>query len=241
MTMKLANPLHFPLAVLAGGIVLVTAVRLVQLPSYIALPTAAAIATGLAIPLKQKASQAINIDNPALAREIQAVKQQSQLLVTKATELRAEAQQMLTSANQLELLAAIEYAGDRILELPNKVNRLAQKLQGADSLLSPEELSAQLTEARTKARNSSGIAKQQLNQLANSLKNNLQLAQQGQDARQAQVVSLATLVTESAGVLQQFQNRLRTSNLDNSVEINELKVITDELKSMQDNVDLLIS
>ena len=238
--MKIANPLHFPLAVLAGGITLVAGVRLIKLPSYIALPGAAAIATGLAIPLKKKASQAIDIDNPALVREIRSVKQQSQLLVTKATELRAEAQQMLTAANQLELLAAIEYAGDRILELPNKVNRLAQKLQGADSLLSPEELSAQLTEARQKAQQSSGVAKQQLETLANSLENNLRLAQQGQDARQAQVVSLATLVTESAGILQQFQNRLRTSNLDNSAELNELKAITDELKTMQDNVDLLI-
>ena len=147
---------------------------------------------------------------------------------------------MLTSTTQLELFAAIEYACDRILELPNKVNRLAQKLQGADSLLSPAELSAQLQEARAKAQNSSGVAKEQLNRLASSLENNLRLAQQGQDARQAQVVSLATLVTESAGVLQQFQNRLRTSDLNNSTEINELKAITDELKTMQDNVDLLI-
>ena len=239
--MKFSSPLHFPLAVLGGGIALVVGVRLIQLPSYIALPGAAAIATGLAIPLKQKADRTIEIDNPALVREIRSVKQQSQLLVTKATELRQEAQQMLTSANQLELFAAIEYAGDRILELPDKVNRLAQKLQGADSLLSTEELSAQLQEARTKAQNSSGVAKEQLNRLAHSLENNLQLAKQGQDARQAQVVSLATLVTESAGVLQQFQNRLRTSNLNNSAEINELKTITDELKTMQDNVDLLIT
>ena len=239
--MKLANPLHFPLAVLGGGIVLIAGVRLVQLPSYIALPGAAAIATGLAIPLKQKASQTVNIDNPALAREINLVKQQSQLLVAKATELSSEAQQMLTSTTQLELFVAIEYACDRLEELPNKVNRLAQKLQGSDSLLSTEELSAQLTEAQAKASRSSGVAKQQLDQLINSLENNRRLAQQGQDARQAQVVSLATLVTESAGVLQQFQNRLRTSNLDNSTELNELKVITDELKGMQDNVDLLIT
>ncbi|MGB5636179.1 MAG: hypothetical protein WBM86_25835, partial [Waterburya sp.] len=63
----------------------------------------------------------------------------------------------------------------------------------------------------------------------------------GQDARQAQVVSLTTLVTESAGVLQQFQNRLRTSNLDNSAEIDELKALSEELRTMQDNVDLLIT
>ncbi|MEO1673463.1 MAG: hypothetical protein AAFR77_22240, partial [Cyanobacteria bacterium J06631_2] len=137
--------------------------------------------------------------------------------------------------------AAVEYACDRVLELPSKVDHLARKLQGADSLLSSAELTRQIAEVKTKARESSGVAQSQLNQLATSLENNLRLAQQGQDARQAQVVSLATLVTESAGVLQQFQNRLRTSNLDNSQEINDLKAISDELKNMQDNVDLLVT
>ena len=239
--MKLVNPLHYPLAVLVGGVTLVLGIRLVQLPGYIMLPSAAAVATGLTIPLNRQKSQKVNIDNPALAREIKSVKQQSQLLVAKAQELRTEAQQILTSTAQLELLAAIEYAGDRVIELPDKIDRLAQKLQGSDSLLSPEELTQQIAEVQAKAKHSSGVAQQQLNQLATSLKNNLKLAQQGQDARQAQVVSLATLVTESAGVLQQFQNRLRTSKLDNSAEIDELKAISNEFKSMQDNVDLLIS
>jgi hypothetical protein len=70
-------------------------------------------------------------------------------------------------------------------------------------------LNQQLTEVLTLAKQSSGAAKQQLNQLATSLENNLKLVQQGQDARQAQVISLNTLVSESAGVLQQFQNRCR--------------------------------
>lgn len=239
--MKLVNPLHYPLAILAGGITLIVGVRLVQLPNYVMLPTAAAIATGLAIPLNQQQRRKIKLDNPALVREIKSVKQQSQLLAKKAEELRQEAQQLLTSTTQLELFAAVEYACDRVWELPSKIDQLAQQLQGSDSLLSPKQLAQQLAATQTKARQSSGVAQQQLNQLANSLENNLKLAQQGQDARQAQVVSLATLVTESAGILQQFQNRLRTSNLDNSVEISELKVLSQELKSMQDNVDLLVS
>ncbi len=239
--MKLVNPLYYPLAVFAGGIALVVGVRLVQLPSYIMLPAAAAIATGLAIPLNRQVSHKIKLDNPTLAREIKSVKQQSQLLVGKAQELRIEAQQMLTSSIQLELFAAIEYACDRVVELPAKIDRLAQKLQGSDSLLSCEELTKQINEVQTKAKQSSGVAQQQLNQLAKSLQNNLRLAQQGQDARQAQVVSLATLVTESGGILQQFQNRLRASNLDNSTEIDELKAISNELKNMQDNMDFLIN
>ena len=238
--MKLVNPLSYPLAVLAGGISLIIGVRLIQLPSLIMLPTAAAIATGFSLPLSQKEANKINIDNPALAREIESVQQQAKLLIGKAEDLRNEAKQMLTSSRQLELLTAVEYACDRTQELPGKINQLAQKLQGSDSLLSPGELQLQLTEVKAKQRNSYGLAKEKLQQLAASLENNLRLAQQGQDARQAQVVSLATLVIESAGVLQQLQNRLRTSNLNNSEEINQLKELSEELKSMQESVDLLI-
>jgi hypothetical protein len=43
--MKLANPLNYPLAVLAGGIVLVVGVRLANLSSVVMLPFAAVIAT----------------------------------------------------------------------------------------------------------------------------------------------------------------------------------------------------
>ena len=238
--MKLVNPLNYPLAVLAGGVTLIIGVRLIQLPSLIILPAVAAIATGIAIPLSQKEANKINIDNPALAREIQSVQQQAKLLIDKAEDLRKEAKQVLTSSTQLELLTAVEYACDRTQELPGKVNQLAQKLQGSDSLLSPAELAQQLAEVKAKQRNSSGVAKEQLKQLITSLENNLRLAQQGQDARQAQVVSLNTLVIESAGILQQLQNRLRTSNLNNSEDINELKNLSEELQNMQENVDLLI-
>ena len=117
---------------------------------------------------------------------------------------------------------------------------MSRHLQGSDSLLSTTELEQQLAEVRAKQQHSSGVAKEQLRQLVSSLENNLRLAQQGQHARQAQVFSLNTLVIESAGVLQQLQNRLPTSNLNNSEEINELKGLSEELKSMQENVDLLI-
>ena len=238
--MKLVNPLNYPLAVLAGGISLIVGVRLIQLPSLIMLPVSAAIASGIAIPLSQKEGTKINLNNPALAREIQSVQQQAKLLINKAEDLRNEAKQMLTSSTQLELLTAVEYACDRTQQLPEKINQLAQKIQGSDSLLSPGELAKQLAEAKAKQRNSSGVAKEQLKQLIISLENNLRLAQQGQDARQAQVVSLNTLVIESAGILQQLQNRLRTSNLNNSEDLNELKGLSKELQNMQENVDLLI-
>ena len=239
--MKLVNPLYYPLAVLVGGISLVVGVRFIKLPSIIMLPASAAIACGISIPLSKREANKININNPALAREISLVQQQADLLISKAEELRTEAKKMLTSSTQLELLSTVEYACDRTQELPGKINQLARKLQGSDSLLSPTKLTKQLAEVEAKQRNSSGIAREQLQQLVTSLKNNLQLAQQGQDARQAQIVSLNTLVIESAGVLQQLQNRLRTSNLNSSEEINNLKKLSEELKSMQENVDLFFA
>ncbi|MEO0834799.1 MAG: hypothetical protein AAFY16_02175 [Cyanobacteria bacterium J06642_3] len=238
--MKLVNPLHYPLAVLIGGITLVTGVRLVQLPNLVIIPGSIAIAAGLAIPLSKRSTQPPQIDNLELLQEITTVKQQARSLSSKAESLRTEAKQMLTSSTQLELLAAIEYACDRVLELPAKIDTLAGRLRGSDSLLSAPELENQLAQVQLKASQSSGVAQQQLSQLSRSLANNLQLARQGQDARQAQVVSLATMVSESAGILQQFQNRLRTSDLNNSAELNELKALSEELRNMQDNVDLLI-
>ncbi|MGK7873009.1 MAG: hypothetical protein AB4426_06775 [Xenococcaceae cyanobacterium] len=239
--MKLANPLHYPLAVLAGGIVLFVSVRFVKLPSMVMLPVAAAIATAGAAVLKSKESETLNLDNPALERELQSVQQQAKLLAEKAETLRTESEKMLTSSTQLELLTAVQYACNRAGELPAKIDRLSHRLHGSDSLLSVEELDQQLAEVQAKQRNSSGVARQKLNQLAESLQRNIRLAQQGEDARQAQVISLSTLIIDSAGVLQQLQNRLRTSNLSDSEEIRELQSLSDELSSIQENVDLLVS
>ena len=239
--MKFANPLHYPLAVLAGGVVLVVGVRLVKLPSVLMLPVAGAIATVGAALLKSKEPETLNLDNPALERELQSVKQQAKLLAEKAETLRAESEQILTAASQLELLTAVQYTCDRAVELPAKIDSLARRLHGSDSLLSVNELQQQLVEVQAKQRTSSGVARQHLNQLSESLQRNIRLAQQGEDARQAQIISLSTLITDSAGVLQQLQNRLRSSNLEDSEQIQELRSLSEELSSFQENVDLLVS
>ncbi len=239
--MKLINPLNYPLAVLAGGITLVIGVRLLEVSNTLAIPSAIAVATGLAFPLSSKEAARINLDNPALNREIVNVRQQANILVEKAESLRSEAKSLLTNSSQLELLAAVEYACDRVIELPQKIEGLARKLQSSDSLLSPTELQQQISAAKIKQQQSSGVAKEQLTQLISSLENNLELARQGQDTRQAQVISLNTLVTQSAGVLQQLQNRLRNSNLNNVVELDELRELSAELNSIQESVALFFS
>jgi chromosome segregation ATPase len=239
--MKLANPLNYPIAVLVGAIALVAGARVAKLPPVVMIPVAAMIATGGAIALKARAPERFNLGNPALERELQAVQQQAQALATKANELRSEASRLMTEANQMELLVAVQYACDRASELPAKVTHLAQRLQGGDSLLSVQELQQQLNAATARRNASQGIARRQLDKLIDSLQQNLTLARQGQDARQAQVISLSTLISDSAGVLQQMQNQLRTANLQDTQQSLELRSLSDDLKLFQENVDLLVS
>jgi chromosome segregation ATPase len=238
--MKLANPLLYPLSMLAGGIVLVAGARLVNLPSWVVVPVAAAVAAGGAA--LQKAQQPTPLlEDPELDRQLQATQRQAKDLAAKAEALRQESSRLLTGANQLELLSTVQFACDRATELPSKIDQLARRMQGADSLLEVDELQAQLREVKARQRSSSGVARDQLDRLAETLQRNIQLAQQGQDARQAQVVSLSTLLQDSAGVLQSMQNQLRTANLNDAGDVEELRSLSDELRQFQENVDLLVS
>jgi hypothetical protein len=239
--MKLANPLNYPLAVLVGGIVLVAGVRLANVPSVVILPLSAAIATAGAAFLKAQEPERFNLDNPELERELLSVKQQARTLADKANDLRAEASRLLASSTQLELLTSVQFACDRASELPTKIDELARRLQGSDSLLSVAELQNQLSAVDDRRRTApDGVARNQLDQLASSLERNIQLAQAGKDARQAQVVSLSRLILDSGGVLQSMQNQLRNVNLADAQATVELKTLSDELKLFQENVDLLV-
>ena len=234
--MKLANPLHYPGAVFLGAIALVIGVRIGNLPKILMLPLAGAIAfVGASLREAQKPK------NPALKREIINLKQQSKSLAEQATNLRRESENLLINASQIELLSTIQLVCDRAQELPVKIELITNKFQGENSLLSPRDIQRQLAEATVKQSKSSGVARQHLEQLVVSLERNLELARQGEDTRQAQLYSLSTQVIDAAGVLQQLQNQIRTSNLDSIEDINELSNLSQELKDIQENVELLIN
>ena len=239
--MKLANPLQYPLAVLAGGIFLVAGVRLGRLPAVAAIPGAIAIATVGAAVLKTREPDRVELTNKAIDREFQQVRQQAVALGTRADELNHEATKLLTASHQMELLGVVQYACDRTQELPKKIDQLALRMAGNDALLSVKDLERQLQQAEVKVRNSKGVAQAQWGQLANSLKRNIALAKQGEDARQAQLANLSTLIAESGGVLQQLQNKLRTADLTSSVATDELRELSDEVRGFQENVDVLIA
>ncbi|MEM1252864.1 MAG: hypothetical protein AAGI69_10550 [Cyanobacteria bacterium P01_H01_bin.21] len=239
--MKLANPLQYPLAVLAGGIFLIGGARLVRLPAFVAIPGAVIIAAAGSTVLKSREPDKVELTNKVINREFQQVRQQAVALGALADELNVEATKLLTDSDQIELLGVVQYACDRTQELPQKIDQMALRLEGKDALLSVDELQRQLKQAEVKVRNSKGIAQEQWGKLANSLKRNIALAGHGEDARQAQLANLSTLIAESGGVLQQLQNKLRTADLTSSVAADELRELSDEFKGFQENVDVLIA
>ena len=239
--MKLANPLHYPLAVAIGGLVLVLGVRLVNMPVAVALPISAAIATSGAIFLKRNEPESLGFDDPELELEIVSVKQQAVALSQQAQMLRVESGRLLTEAEQMDLLVAVQYACDRASEFPSKIDLLVQKFKGGNALLSIEDLEQQLLKVNQKLRNSSGVALTQLQALASGLQRNIELVRGGESAKQAQVASLATLIVDASGVLQELQNKLRVVNLTDLQQTAELRSLTDELSCFQENAELLIA
>lgn len=239
--MKWVNPLHYPLAVLAGGILLVVGVRLVRVPSWVMVPVAAGVTIGMARVRQSQEPVLINLGNAELERQVRAVQQQARQLADKTQTFRTEATRLLTKADQMELLVAVQYACDRAMELPGKIDQLVTHLQGHEALLSRQELQQQLADVETRLRSSSGVARDQLQTLAARLQENLELVRQGQDVRQAQVANLAMLVTETAGALQALQNRLRTANLADATQTSEVRSLSEELNQMQETVNLLVS
>jgi chromosome segregation ATPase len=239
---KFANPLEYPLAVLIAGVVLVVGVRVLGLPNLLILPTSAALAAGGAIFLKSREPDEGELARRQLQQELQDVKSLAATLARQAEILREEANQLLASSLdfQLDLLVTVQRACDRAVEFPLKIEQLSQKISAKESLLSVADLEEQLSGVNNKIKNSSGAARQQLEELAASLQRNIQLAKQGKDSREAQVINLHTSIQNSAGVLQQLQNRLHGADLNNLEEIKELKGLSDEFNSCQQDLEVLL-
>lgn len=238
--MKIVNPLYYPLAVLAGGISLFLGVRLLQLPSLVILPVASGITLISASVIKSREPQTFALANTELEREVNAVKLAALGLVNQSENLRLEAKKLLNDSFQIELLTALEINGDRITSLPNKIDTLAWNLFSNNSILSVSALQQQLAEVQKKLSASSGVAKEHLNQLAASLKRNLKLAQDGEDTRLARIINISTLIQDCTGILQQLQTKLRNSDLSDSQQIQDMQLLSDELTSLVENIDLLV-
>ncbi|MEJ1930994.1 hypothetical protein WDZ92_12100 [Nostoc sp. NIES-2111] len=237
---KLANPFYYPVAVFVGGVSLFLGVRLARLPSVVMLPVAVGITVAGASFLNSREPQYLELDNPELEVQINHVKTSALALVNQANELRLEAKKSLTDAFQLELLAGIQMSGDRLVELPCKIDNLVWNINGNNSLLSIEALQKQLQEVKQKIQASSGVAKQHWQQLADSLQRNIKLTKEGEDTRLARIINISTLIQDSGGLLQRLQTKLRNSDLSDSEQINGMILLSDELNSLTENLDLLV-
>jgi len=133
---------------------------------------------------------------------------------------------------------------DRAAEFPNKIDLLIQKFKGGEALLSLPDLEQQLKKVKLKLlkleSSSSSIAQTQLQSLSASLERNIELVRHGESTKQAQVASLSTLVADASGTLQELQNKLRIVNLNDLQQTEELRSLTYELSSFQENAELLL-
>lgn len=238
--MKLANPLFHPLAILASMITLFVGVRLLRVSEVIAIPMAGAVALAGASLQRSRQPVTWDLEDPKLERQLREAGGQAQQLAQKAEDLKTEATSTLTEVSQIDLLVAVQRACERIQQLPEQVDRMARSLHGTDSLLSVVDLQAQLAQSQARLRESSGVTQQQLLRMTESLERNIQLAQQGEDARRAQVASLSTQILDAAGLLQELQNKLRTSKLTEVNDLQEMQQLSEELQAFQANVDLLV-
>ncbi|MDJ1173239.1 hypothetical protein [Roseofilum capinflatum] len=237
---KIANPLYYPTAVFIGGACLVVGVRVLGLSNFIIVPGAIAATVASATALKLREPDAERQEQQQLQQELDNLKATSQMVASKAEELRQEAQRLLTQSSfEIDVLVTVQQVCDDAIELPATIDSIARTLPQGQSLLSVDDLERQLLEVNQKLRSSSEISRQHLKDLKASLERNIQLAKTGQDTRQAKLISLQKMIQDSAGVLQQLQNKLRRADLQNSADLEDLQRLSDELKAYQDNVEIL--
>ncbi|WP_414543263.1 hypothetical protein [Nostoc sp. CCY0012] len=240
--MKLANPLYYPLSVLIGSIVLFIGVRLVQLPNQIIIPLSIGISLFFANFFQYREPKYFELDNPELEQEITAVQIAALTLANRANELRLEAKNLLTIAEHERLLATIERSCDRAIELPGKIRNIVWYLYGSNSLVSVGSLQRQLTEIQQKKMrlNSGYLEKQHLSKLAENIKRNIKLAKKGEDTRLSRIFTIYHLIEDYTVILERYDDKLSDANLINLEELQELQLLGDELKSLEEIIDLLV-
>jgi chromosome segregation ATPase len=238
---KLTNPFYYPIAILAGGIVLVAGVRVFKMPNLVILPTSALIATATAMFLKSREPDPEKLALKAVERELINLKTAGQSLAIKAEGVRQEASQLLgRESDYLELLVSVQEVCDSITELPHKIEEFGKRLPRDNSVLSLVELETELGSAQQLLASSSGIARQQAAELVKSLERNIELAKTGKSVHQARLLSLQKMIQDSAGILQELQNKIRLVNRQDTNTIEEIETLSKRLKSVQDNLGILI-
>ena len=239
--MPLVNPLHYPTAIFSAALVLVLGVRVWGLPRWLMVPVAVVMALGGSWLLRE-AQQPLFAD-PALTREIQQLRQQVNSLVQAAQKVQAEAARLLVDDPDLDLLVAVQEVCQQVQSLPQAVDQRVQCLYQTDydAVLSVADLEKQLAQVRRPKRRVGSLAGAQLDRLEATLVRNIELAQRGQDTRLAQIAALVTLVQDTAGVLQQLQNQLRTFDIRNQQQLQQVRSLSETLQDFERQMTILVT
>ncbi len=227
--MLLINPLPYPTAIF--GAALVVGVRVFWLPRWLML----VVALAGSYLLYQRERQRFPLADPALSREIRELRQQVAFLV--------QAARLLVDAPDLDLLVAVQEVCQQVQNLPQAVEQRVQQLYQTDydAVLSVADLEKQLAQVRRQKQAVGQLAGAQLDQLAATLVRNLAYAQMGQDTRIAQITALVTLVPNTAGILQQLQNQLRTFDIQNQEQLHQLHHLNETLQGFEQQMTMLVS
>jgi glucose-6-phosphate-specific signal transduction histidine kinase len=221
--LKLANPIHYPIAVAIGGLTLVLGVRLLRIPNPIIIPSALGVTVLGASVLKSRELDGEGQLQKTLEQELKEMETFSETLVTQSEEIRQEVSQKLAQESEnLDTLVKVQEVCDRFAEVPSKIRKLSHKMTQKKSLLSWDKLTQKKADVDEKIQQSSGISRQQLEQLSATLEENLQQIEKGLDSRQSQVIYLNTLLQTSAGNLQQLYNNLHNYTGNNSEQFEQL-------------------
>ncbi|WP_448379778.1 hypothetical protein [Gloeomargarita sp.] len=229
--MLLINPLPYPTAIFGAALVLVVGVRVFWLPRWLML----VVALAGSYLLYQRERQRFPLADPALSREIRELRQQVAFLV--------QAARLLVDAPDLDLLVAVQEVCQQVQNLPQAVEQRVQQLYQTDydAVLSVADLEKQLAQVRRQKQGVGQLAGAQLDQLAATLVRNLAYAQMGPDTRIAQITALVTLVPNTAGILQQLQNQLRTFDIQNQEQLHQLHHLNETLQGFEQQMTMLVS
>ncbi|TRU81664.1 MAG: hypothetical protein EWV76_20985 [Microcystis novacekii Mn_MB_F_20050700_S1] len=237
---KLTNPFNYPLAILVGGIVLVAGVRFLKTPNLVILPTAAIVATATAMYCQSREADPEKSARREVERELTNLKASGQSLAEKAGAVRREAGQLLGhEADYLELLVRIEEACSSSAAIPHRLEELERRLPRSEAVLSLAKLEADLDSACARLTNSTGIARQQAGELVESLERNLELVRTSGSVNLAKLLNLRVTIENTAGILQELQNKIRLSSRPNSERVREVEELCDRLRSAGSNLDIL--
>jgi len=227
----LINPLHYPTAIFCAALVLVVGVRVFWLPRWLML----LVALAGSYLLYQRERQRFPLADPALSRELRELRQQVAFLV--------QAARLLVDAPDLDLLVAVQEVCQQVQSLPQAVERRVQQLYQTDydAVLSVADLEKQLAQVRRQKQRVGQLAGAQLDQLEATLVRNLEYARMGEDTRIAQITALMTLVQNTAGILQQLQNQLRTFDIQNQEQLQHLHRLSETLQGFEQQMTMLVT